>query len=83
MGATCTVQTIEILVNSSLKATIKKNKKMAMVISEIQVSNPGPSWPSCFCIKTKKHPDIRRDEKISLVDGCIVRCKKNVGVPSK
>ena len=34
----------EILVNSSPKAT----KKMARVISKIQVSDPGPSWPSCF-----------------------------------
>ena len=35
---------IAILVNSSLKAT----KKLAMVISKIQVSHPWPSWPSCF-----------------------------------
>ena len=34
----------EILVNSSLKAT---KKKLARVISKIQVSDPGPSWPSC------------------------------------
>ena len=33
----------EILINSSLKAT----KKLAMVLSKIQVSDPGPSWPSC------------------------------------
>ena len=37
----------EILVNSSLKAT-KKKKKLARAISKNQVSNPGPSWPSCF-----------------------------------
>ena len=35
---------IEILVKSSLKAT---KKKLAIVISKIQVSDPGPSWPSC------------------------------------
>ena len=35
----------EILVNSSLKAT---KSKLARVISKIQVSDPGPSWPSCF-----------------------------------
>ena len=34
----------EILVNSSLKGA----KKMARVISKTQVSDPGPSWPSCF-----------------------------------
>ena len=32
----------EILVNSSLKAT--KKKKLSMVLSKIQVSDPGPSW---------------------------------------
>ena len=31
----------KILVNSSLKVT----KKMALVLSRIQVSDPGPSWP--------------------------------------
>ena len=31
------------LVNSSLKGT----KKMDRVISKTQVSDPGPSWPSC------------------------------------
>ena len=34
----------EFLVNSSLKGT----KKMAREISKTQVSDPGPSWPSCF-----------------------------------
>ena len=33
----------EFLVNPSLKA----KKKMAMILSEIQISDPGPSWPSC------------------------------------
>ena len=36
----------EILVNSSLKAT--KKKKLARAISINQVSDLGPSWPSCF-----------------------------------
>ena len=35
----------EILVNSSLKTT---KKKLARAISKNQVSDPGPSWPSCF-----------------------------------
>ena len=35
----------EILVNSFLKAT---KKKMARAISKNQVSDPGPSWPSCL-----------------------------------
>ena len=39
----------EILVNSSLRVT----KKMARVISKIQVSDPGPSWPSYFFKKKK------------------------------
>ena len=43
MGATCSAQTKEILVNSFRKG----QKKMARVISKTQVSNPGPSWPSC------------------------------------
>ena len=34
----------EIIVNSSLKMT---QKKMALVLSNIQVSDPGPFWPSC------------------------------------
>ena len=33
----------EILVSSSLKG-----KKLARVISKVQVSDPGPSWPSCY-----------------------------------
>ena len=41
-GATCTVQTYKNSVNSSVKAT----KKMATVISKIQMSDHGPSWPS-------------------------------------
>ena len=35
----------EILVNSSLKVT---KTKLARAISKNQVSDPGPSWPSCF-----------------------------------
>ena len=34
----------EILVNSFLKAT---KKKLARAMSKNQVSDPGPSWPSC------------------------------------
>ena len=46
----------EILVNSSLKGT----KKMAMVISKTQVSDPGPSWPSCFrCIKDASNQIVK------------------------
>ena len=38
----------ETLVNSFLKATKKKKKKkLARAISKNQVSDPGPSWPSC------------------------------------
>ena len=40
----------EILVNSSLKGT----KKMARVISKTEVSELGPSWPSCL-IKVLTH----------------------------
>ena len=29
-----------------------QKKKMAMVISEIQVSDPGPFWPSCILSRT-------------------------------
>ena len=46
---------IEILVNSSLKAT-KKN--LAMVISKIQVSDPGPSWPSCLISGAKSRNNL-------------------------
>ena len=45
MEATCTVHN-KILVNFSLKA----KKKLPMVLSKIQVSNPGPSWPSCLLV---------------------------------
>ena len=38
----------EILVNSALKA----KKRMARAISKNQVSDPGPSWPSCSRIPT-------------------------------
>ena len=39
----------EIIVNSSLKG----KKRMVRVISKTQVSDPGPSWPSCFAIVLK------------------------------
>ena len=49
MGATCTVQTYrnscKFFSESDKKK--KKKKKLAKVISKIQVSYPGPSWPSC------------------------------------
>ena len=38
----------EILVNSSLKGT--KKKKIAGVFSKTQLSEQGPSWPSCFVL---------------------------------
>ena len=41
----------EILVNSYLKVT----RKLAMVLSKIQVSDPRPSWPSC-CLVTSISP---------------------------
>ena len=41
----------EILVNSSLKTN---KKKMARAISKNQVSNPGPSWPSCYFFPSMK-----------------------------
>ena len=36
---------------------------MAMVVSKIQVSYPGPSWPFCFNLKreTRKHDDDKRE----------------------
>ena len=37
----------EILKNSSSLKPQKK-KKMAMVLSKIQVSHPGSSWPPCY-----------------------------------
>ena len=39
----------EVLVNSSLKA---RKKKLARIISKIQVSDPGPSWPSCYNVRS-------------------------------
>ena len=35
----------EILQNSSF---LKQQKKMAMVLSKIQVNDPGPSWQACL-----------------------------------
>ena len=37
----------EILVNSS---SLNCKKKLALVLSKIQVSDLGPSWPSCFSV---------------------------------
>ena len=48
MGATCTVQTCRNSCKFFSESDKKKKKKLAMVISKIQVSDPGPSWPSCF-----------------------------------
>ena len=45
MGATCSVQTYR---NSCKFFSESDKKKLAMVISKIQVSDSGPSWPSCF-----------------------------------
>ena len=45
MGATCTVRTLK---NSCKFFTESDKKKLAQVISKIQVSNPVPFWPSCF-----------------------------------
>ena len=43
----------EILVNSSLKIN-KKKKKKARAISKNQLSDPGPSWPSCYFFPSMK-----------------------------
>ena len=48
----------EILVNSSLKGK-KKKEKMARLISKTQVSDPGPSWPSCL-ISNDKYSLIKK-----------------------
>ena len=37
--------------NSCKFFTESDKKKLAMVISKIQVSDLGPSWPSCFVIR--------------------------------
>ena len=71
MGATCTVQTLR----NSCKFFSESDKKMVTVISKIQVSDPGPSWPTCllkFCmdkalscilygVQTLRQRDQRRD----------------------
>ena len=44
MGATCTVQTYR---DSCEFFSKSDKKKLAMVISKIQVSDPWPFWPSC------------------------------------
>ena len=74
MGANCTVQTKKFF-------SERDKKKMARVISKTQVSDPGPSWPSCFILfffyeKKKKKPKKRiiisweRDEKIHMSPQC-------------
>ena len=47
MEASCTVQTKR---NSCkfFSESDQKKKKMARAISKNQVSDPGPSWPSCL-----------------------------------
>ena len=45
MEASCTVQTLR---NSCKFFSESDKKKLARAISQNQVSDPGPSWPSCF-----------------------------------
>ena len=45
MEASCTVQTLR---NSCKFFYESDKKKLAKAISKNQVSDPGPSWPSCF-----------------------------------
>ena len=45
MEASCTVQTLR---NSCKFLSESDKKKLAREISKNQVSDPGPSWPSCF-----------------------------------
>ena len=49
MGVTCTVPTQRNSCKFS-ESDKKKKRKMAMVHPKIQVSGPGPSWPSCTAI---------------------------------
>ena len=44
MEASCTVQTLR---NSCKFLSESDKKKLARAISKNQVSDPGPSWPSC------------------------------------
>ena len=46
-----------ILQNSSVKLP---KKKLAMVLSEIHVSDPGPSWPSCYRTQASIHQPFSR-----------------------
>ena len=48
MGATCTVQRYGNSCKFFSESDKKKKKKLAMVISKIQVSDPGPSWSFSF-----------------------------------
>ena len=45
MEASCTVQTLR---NSCKFFSKSDKKKLARAISKDQVSDPGPSWPSCL-----------------------------------
>ena len=45
MGTTCTVQSQR---NSCKFFSESDKQKLARAISKTQVSDPGPSWPSCF-----------------------------------
>ena len=47
MEASCTVQTLR---NSCKFFSESDIKKLARAISKNQVSDPGPSWPSCSYI---------------------------------
>ena len=50
MEASCTVQTLR---NSCKFFSENDIKKLARAISKNQVSDPGPSWPSCYIMFTK------------------------------
>ena len=52
MEASCTVQTLR---NSCKFFSESDKKKLARAISKNQVSDPGPSWPSCRLVIIPDH----------------------------
>ena len=51
MEASCTVQTLR---NSCKFFSESDKERLAKAISKNQVSDPGPSWPSCLCLMVGK-----------------------------
>ena len=65
MEASCTVQTKRNSCKFFSENDTKKKKKMARAISKNQVSDLGPSWPSCQFLFAKFDPSI----DMALVNG--------------